>query len=69
MSDGSLIVANTQPACIQHNDGTEVFFNMARIAAAGGPHELLPFQVTYGNGEAIGQDILDDILQAQWHAT
>lgn len=68
-TDGSLIVANTQPACIQQRNGTEVFFNMARIAAAGAPRDLLPFQVTYGNGQPIEQAILDDILQAQWRAT
>ncbi len=41
--NGSLIVSNTQPACIRDNNGNDIFFDMARVAAAGPPNETLPF--------------------------
>ena len=40
----SLTVSNTQPACIDGNNGEPLFFNMARIAAASPPTSNLPFQ-------------------------
>ena len=68
--DDTLAVANTQPACISGPAGEHLFFNFAGLAVftpkQAGPW---PFEVTYGDGQRIEDDIIQDIHAAQWRAS
>ncbi|KAK9798497.1 hypothetical protein WJX73_001882 [Symbiochloris irregularis] len=67
-AEGTLTVANTQPACIAGPSGAPLFFNFASKAGSALPDNV-PFHITYGDGEAIEQETVEALVKAEWRAS
>ena len=66
-ADGTLEVANTQPACVPGPFGKPLFFNLTSAASkVESDLATMPFVCTYGNGNLIQPEIVQDVKNAQW---